>query len=235
MAKDIIRNIWNKGKRKEKKMSRSEIEGLLRPDIRRHSLQLKIFVWIYLGVLIAAACLCVLNIAAYQHNHVMVVVQSILTGVSLACAGYALYLLRQISESDRADVPLVTSLQKRLNLVRTKFEIWYVVIAMSVGLLSFAFSVYLDREVPYRINKPMVFVATLVFQFLFIYVINRIAHYPLIRTMRAYVQDLENQVMEQTVMVQNQRKIWKKWATILMIIGIMLLIWGIIRAIQFNQ
>jgi len=235
MAKDYIQNIWNKGKEKEKKMSRSEIEGLLRPDIRRHSLQMKIFVWVYLLVLITAACFYVVNIAAYWYNQVLVVVQMVLICASLAGAGFGVYLLRQIKESDRTDVPLMTSLQKRLTLVRTKFEIWYIVIATSVGLLSFAFSVYIDRDIPFRINKPVVFVAFLVFQFFFIYLINRIAHYPLVRTLRAYLQDLEAQVMEQSIRVQDLRKSWKKWATIFAIIGLMLLIWGIIRALQFNQ
>ncbi len=235
MAKDIIENIWEKGKNKERTMSRAQIEGLLQPDIRRQSLQMKMLVWIYLIVLIGTACLYIVNIAAYWSNPTMIVIIAILACVSFVGAAYGLYLLQQINESNRADVPLISLLQKRLQLLDEKFEIWYVVIALSVVLLTFAVNIYVDRKVPYRINNPLLVIAMTVFQFCFIYGINRIAHYPLMRTMRALMQDLQAQVLEQTLTVRTMRKTWMKWAAIFFIIGTLLLIWGILRALHFTQ
>lgn len=105
-------------------------------------------------------------------------------------------------------------------------------IAGNLVLCSFNLSVFIDNQNGfYPINKPLVFVGVLIGQFLFGYVVMKIAQFPLLRETNAVLSDLEHQVTEATNLYDTVfiRKMMV-WGTAEFIICTIFLILGILKA-----
>ena len=61
MAKDIIQDLWDRG-REEQTMTSAQIQTLLEPRIRRNAFSLRMWIWLYLAVLVLTLILNGINI-----------------------------------------------------------------------------------------------------------------------------------------------------------------------------
>ena len=75
---NLIERLWAE-RTEETTMSREEIANAMRPRLRRSTQWLKSNLWFYLLALIATLVLQGLNLAGYQSNPSMLVVQSLVT------------------------------------------------------------------------------------------------------------------------------------------------------------
>jgi hypothetical protein len=133
---------------------------------------------------------------------------------------------------DLVDESLVAKLQRRLRFHRTKFEIWLWMIAFTVAFLGFAVSTILDaQDGQYRINRPGVFVGITLGQILFMYAVLKIGQYPFVRESKAILSDLESQVTTGTDGVKALKRTWFAWGVLFAVLGAILLVWGILRAV----
>ena len=111
---------------------------------------------------------------------------------------------------------------------------WLWMIALTIAFLSFAVSTLADAgHGPYRINRPGVFLGVTLGQILFMYAILRIGHYPLVRESKAILSDLEDQVTTGTDRIKALKRTWRLWALLFAVLGTILLIWGICRAMSW--
>jgi len=229
--KDILQEIWDK-KRKEPTMSKAEIEAILQPQIRKSAFSGRILVWTYL-VLIAVTLVCEgMNIYAFRSQPAMLTTGVLLTMLTLVFLAFGVHILRELTTIEQADESLVVKLRRRLHFYRTKYEIWLVMIALAVAFLTFAVSTLADAQSgSYRINRPAVFVGFTLTQILFMYAILKMGHYPLMRESKAILSDLEDQVTTKTEHIKLLKRRWWLWALLFVMLGIVLLIWGILRAI----
>lgn len=235
MNEDIIQEIWDKGKSQKKELSVQEIEQALRPDVRRQSFAIRLFVWIWLVILFGTFVLDGLNIAGYLANPVMLITQIGLTLLGVIFGGYGIHLLREIHIMDRADESVTALLKRRRRFYRTKFEIWNFMMAATLVLLTFAVNSYVDNDHGhYRINRVEIFIIGSAIQFAFMYGINKIAQYPIRKEMKIFLSDLEANVMEGKEALVVFRKRWRIWIIIFLIIGTILLVLGILRATKFG-
>ncbi len=234
MSKDIIQEIWDKGKSRKNELSVQEIEQALRPHVRRQSFAIRMYVWVWLVILLGTLVVDALNVAGYSSNPTMLMVQIGLTILAAICGIYGLHLLREIRIIDRADESMMAMLRRLLRFYRTKFEIWNIVMAGTVVLLSFALTSYIDNENGiYRIGRVWLFVIFSVVQFAFMYGINKIGQYPFRKEMKVIMSDLEANMLDETQAIPAFRRRWRIGATIFIIIGVILLLLGIWRAMQF--
>jgi len=234
MTKDVIQDIWNKGKTPKKELTIQEIEEALRPFTRRQSFSIRVYLWIWLAILLGTFVLDAFNIVAYSVNPSMMVVQIGLT-LSVALFGiYGMYLLRELRIIDRADESMLAMLKRLLRFYRTKFEIWNLIMGATIVLLTFAVTSHVDNDNGhYRINNVGMFVLVSALQAAFMYLINKVAQYPFRKEMNIIMSDLEANVVEGTQTIPGLRKHWRLWAAILFIIGTILLLLGIWRTLQF--
>ena len=236
MSEDIIQEIWDRGKSQKKELSVQEIEQALRPDVRRQSLAIRMYIWIWLVILLGTLTLDALNILGYSANPVMLTIQIGLALLGATFGIYGIHLLREIRIMDRADESVTALLQRRLRFYRTKFEVWNFMMAATVVLLTFAVTSYVDNEGGhYSIGRVDLFITFSVIQFGFMYAINKIAQYPIRKEMRLFLSDLEGSVMEGTKTLVVFRKRWRKWVVVFFIVGTILLLLGIWRAMQFGS
>jgi hypothetical protein len=213
-------------------MSKAEIQALLVPQFRKSGIGLHIVVWTYL-VLIAGTLVCEgMNIYAFRTNPIMSTVGVLLTIFTLGFLVYGIHILRELTAIDLVDESLVAKLQRRLRFHRTKFEIWLWMIAFTVAFLSFAVSTMLDaQDGQYRINRPGVFVGIVLGQILFMYAVLKIGQYSFVRESKAILSDLESQVTTGTDGVKALKRTWFVWSLLFAVLGTILLVWGILRAV----
>jgi hypothetical protein len=236
MNEDIIQEIWDKGKSQKRELSVQEIEQALRPEVRRQSFAIRMYIWIWLVVLLGTFVLDALNIVGYLANPVMLMTQIGLTLLGVIFGIYGIHLLREIRIIDRADESVMALLKRRLRFYRTKFEIWNFMMAATLVLLTFALNSYVDNDNGhYRINRVEIFIIFSALQFAFMYGINKIAQYPIRKEMKIFLADLEANVTEgmQTLVVFRKR--WRIWLIVFFIIGTILLLFRILRAMQFGS
>ena len=232
MAKDIIQDLWDRG-REEQTMTSAQIQSLLEPRIRRNAFSLRMWIWLYSAVLLLTLILSGINIFGYWANPIMLLVQVATCIVSLGFLAYGIYLLGDLARIDRADESVLATLRRRLLFHRKKLEIWIWIVAFTVYLLQFAINTMVDnQDGEYRINKPAFFAGVSIGMIFFMYAVMKIAQYPLVRELKAIVSDLENQVTDNTDRMVVLRRNWRLWSVLLSILLTLLLIWGMLRAIQ---
>jgi hypothetical protein len=228
MNEDIIQKIWDKGKSQKRDLSVQEIEQALRPDVRRQSFAIRMYIWIWVIFLLGTVVFGVLNIVGYLGNSAMLSAQIGLALLAVAFGIYGIHLLREIRVMDRADESLMVLLKRRVRFYRTKFEIWNFMMAATIVLLTFAVTSYVDNENGhYRIGRVELFIIFSAMQFAFMYGINKIAQYPIRKEMKIFLSDLEANVMEGTQTLVVFRKQWRVWVIVFFIIGVILLLLGI--------
>jgi hypothetical protein len=228
---DALQQIWDKG-RKEPKMSKAEIRAILQPHIRKNALGLRFLVWVYMAF-IAVTLVCEgMAIYAFRVNPVMLAVHAGAALLTLGFLGYGVYLVGELAATDRGDESLVAVLRRRIRFYRTKYEIWLWMLALTVVFLSFAVSTAVDcQDGQYRINRPHVFIGVTIAQFLFMYVVLKTGHYMFLKELKAILSDLEHQVTTGTERIKVLKRSWRLWGLALAILGTVLLILGILRAV----
>jgi len=235
MNKDIIQDIWEKGKSSKKEVNMKDFEQALRPSIRRQTFSLKLFIWIWLCVIFTTMVLGGMNIEAYSMNPAMLFTELAVTITAMIFGFYGIHLLSELKIINRAEENLISMLKRRLRFYRSKYEIWNFMMAAMIPLLSFVVTTYMDnQEGVYRINKPFVFGGVTLSQLIFGYIIIKISHYPILKEIKIYLADLEAQIWDGTQMLTAMKKRWRFWSFIFVIIAVLLLLWGIWRAIQFG-
>jgi len=233
MTKDIIQDIWEKGKSPKKEINMQEIEQAMRPGIRRQNFTFKLFIWIWLIIIFSTMVLNGMNIAGYAVNPSMLIAQITLTLVTLIFAIYGIKLLNELSIIERGEESLIAVLKRRLKFYRSKYEIWNLMMAAMIPVLSFAINTFIDNQNGiYRINQPIVFFGVTLMQFIFCYLILKVAQYPVLKEIKIFLSDLESQVVEGTQKLVEMKKHWRRWGIIFVIIAILFLLFGIWQAMQ---
>lgn len=175
-----------------------------------------------------------MNIVAYAVNPSMLFAELAVTIAAMIFGFYGIYLLGELKIINRAEENLISMLKRRLSFYRSKYEIWNLMMAIMIPLLSFALITHIDnQESVYRINQPFIFWVVTLLQFIFGYVIIKISQYPILKEIKIYLVDLEAQVWNESQSLTAVKKRWRIWSYIFVIIGALLLLWGIWRAIQF--
>ena len=213
-------------------MTKAEIQAILQAQIGKSALGWRIVMWTYLAV-IAGTLVCEgMNIYAFRTNPIMLTVGVLLTFLTLGFLAYGIHMVRELAAIDQADESLVAKLRRRLRFLRTKCEIWLWMIALTHAFLVFAVSTMADaQEGQYRINRPGVFIGTMLGVILFMYAALKIGHYPFVRESKAILSDLENQVTTGTDRIKALKRTWRLWGLLLASLLTVLAIWGFLRAI----
>jgi hypothetical protein len=213
-------------------MTRAEIEAILQPQIRKSALGRNFSVWTYLALITATLVCEGMNIYAFRANSVMMTIGVLMTLATAGFLGYGIYLLRELTAMDHADESLLAKLQRRLRFHRTKYEIWLWMIALTLVFLTLAVTTLNDaQEGEYRINRPVVFIGFTLGQFLLMYAVLKLGQYPFVRESKAILSDLEGQVTTGTDQIKTFKRTWRWWMLLLAVLGAVLLIWGICKAI----
>jgi hypothetical protein len=215
-------------------MSKAEIQATLQPQARKNALGLNVLVGIYIMVVAVTLILEGMNIYGLRANPPMLTAQVVLTLITLGFLGYGIHLVGEWAAMDRADESLAALLRRRLRFYRTKYEIWLWMVAITVLMLSFAVvTMRHNQDGRGQIDRgiDLIDVGVAIAQLLAVYAILKIGHYPLLRELKAILSDLEHQVTTGTERIKEFKRTWRRWAVLFAVLGTILLIWGILRAV----
>lgn len=216
-------------------MSSADIVNALQPRVNAGRQTLWMFVWINLTVALVTLVLEGMNIAGYARNATMLSVHLAVTVVTLGIVCYGVILTSHIGALSRRDQPLVETVRAQLGFFRVRLEIWLWMAAVTGALLAFAVVTLVDNQNgSYRINQPLVFWVTQLVMLLFLYGTWKVASLPVVQGLRATLEDIQSQLLENTAAVERRQRHWRRWRLLLVILGAIFLLLGIWRALQMT-
>jgi hypothetical protein len=225
--------IWEREKHipDNEKLDNKMITQYLKPKVSKVYWSFKFNLIFYLLAVLASIIMLTINLFGYLTNPVMFIVESGLLCFSLVFLGYGFFIFLRIREINNFSKDLRELLQSKIKFLRFHYEIWLIITAIVVWILSFALNTLIDNQDGiYRINRVGVFVLTTLTMLVFIYGAQKLSAERSLRTLRAFLTDLENNYLCQTDKIELKRK-KKRW--ILAAIGIILtitLILGLLKA-----
>jgi len=232
---DLI-SVWREGNQeilRNRKFERSELEVFLRGKVKKASLSLNLNILVYLTVQLAAVVLIGFDLYGYRSNPLMLKVFIPMLIVCLFFLGYGVFLLSHIWQISHGDLDLVTAIDRKLKVYRTHYEAWMWIGAVSLLLLIFALNTLVDNDQgTYRINRPAFFATICVSIILFIYGVQKAAQLIAVREIRVYMEDLQNDALEKSHVLEKSRRRYRIMGVVLAIVGAILFVWGIIRALD---
>ncbi len=235
MEDNNLINVWQEGNQeilKGRRFERSELETFLKGKVNKAALSLNLNILVYLAVQIAAMVLMGFDLYGYRSNPVMLKVFMPMLIVCSCYLGYGVFLLSYIWQINHGDLDLVTAINRKLKVYRTHYEAWMWIGAVSLLFLIFALNALVDNDQgTYRINRPVFFAAISALILLFIYAVQKAAQLIALREIRVYMEDLQNDVLEKSHVLEKSRRRHKIMGLILVIACTILFVLGIIRAL----
>jgi len=234
MEKNDLINLWKKGNQEmlpSKKMDQSELEAFLRPKVSKATLGLNFNILVYMAALIAAMVLIGIDLYGYRSNPTMLKVLMPMLILSSAFFGYGVFIISNILQINRNDGDLMGCIKKKLKVYRTHYEVWMWMMSLACLFLIFALNSLVDNdEGIYRINKPVFFAVVNVVILFFLYGTQKAAQWVSLRAVKVYLEDLQSEVITGSSRIEQDKKKYRIFVVILIIIFTLLLIWGIIKA-----
>ena len=226
MNDDVIKSLWNLGKRQEPQMDPREINAFLKKSVRRDWPQLRLNVWVYGAMTAIALIFSVLNFVGNFSNPPWGVVHLVLTFMTLVFLALSHRVLAKLRDLDESDQSVAVLVQRQMRFFQCTFEWWLWVAAVTTWMLSFSVVVWIEDHVGrYTIVAPVEFVAISAAVIFGGYALLRLGHYPMLQRTLAALQDLESQITEQTYRVQAWRKYWILATGILVVLITAAVVW----------
>jgi len=186
----------------------------------------------YLTALMASIIMLSMNIYGYRSNPVMFWVEIGLLFLSILFLGYGAFIFIKLRDINNFTKDLHDLLNEKLKFIKVHYEIWLVITAIIVVILTFSLNTLVDNQDGiYRINKVTLFVLVNIAMFLFIYAVQKISAASSTNLLKAYLNDLKANYLDQSNQIESRRR-KLKW--VYLIFGLILLIGfilGILKAI----
>jgi hypothetical protein len=235
MENNNLINTWEQQKHvpDNEKLDNKMLTDYLKPKVSKVSWTLKFNLLSYIAALVASIVLLSMNLYGYSSNPVMLTVEAVLLLYSLIFLGYGVFIFMKIREINNYSKDLRELLETKIKFLRFHYEIWLIITAVIVWILSFALNTLIDNQDGfYRINKPGFFILVSIVMLCFIYLVQKLSAWISLRNLKSFLQDLEVSSIEQTAQME-QRKKKLRWIFIAgIIILLALLIFGVIKAVS---
>jgi len=222
MENNNLINIWEQKKHvpENEKLESEMITQYLKPKVSKVYWTFNFNLVFYLFALLANIVLLSMNLYGYRSNPVMLAVESGLLGLSLLFLGYGFFIFMRIREINNFSKDLRELLQSKIKFLRFHYEIWLIITAVVVWILSFSLNTLVDNQDGfYRINRVGFFVVISLIMLVFIYGVQKLSAEISMRTLKAYLADLEDSYLGRTEKVETIRR---KMKLVYLVLGIIL-------------
>jgi len=213
-------NTWEQKKHvpDNEKLDSNMITHYLKPKLSKVYRTFNFNLIFYLLLLMACIVMLSMNLYGYRTNPVMLAVESGLLGLSLLFLGYGIFIFMKIREINNFSKDIHKLLESKIKFLRFHYEIWLILTAVAAWILSFSLGTLVDNQDGiFRINKVGFFIVISIVMLVFIYGVQKLSAEISLRTLKAYLTDLENSFIEQTSKIELKRK-KMKWIYIVLLI-----------------
>jgi len=234
MESDDLMHIWQTGNQdmlKDLHFERSQLEGFLKPRIKKASLSINLNLAVYMILQVAAMAFIGMDLYGYRANPPLLAVLVTMLFLCAGFLGYGVFLANYLRQISLGTYDLATMIRKRIKAYGVHYEIWMWMGAVSALCLGYALNAWVDNDQgTYRINQPAVFVVTSLAVLVFIYGAQKINQWVVLREIKAYLADLQANVLEQSHQLETSKRRHLFISVTLMIILLLLFVLGIIKA-----
>jgi hypothetical protein len=235
MKDNNLINTWEQQKHvpENEKLERKMISDYLKPKVSKVNWTFSFNLVFYLAALLAGIIMLSMNLYGYRTNPVMLSVESGLLLLSLAFMGYGIFIFMKIREINNFSKDLRELLESKIRFLNFHYEIWLIITAFIVWILSFALNTLVDNQDGfYRINRVGTFITISVVMLLFVYIVQKLSAEISLRNLKVFLADLEASSVDQTERFERRRK-KMRWIYIFgLILLIALLILGVVKALS---
>jgi hypothetical protein len=235
MEDNNLINTWEHQKHvpENEKLEKKMISNYLKPKVSRVNWTFTFNLVFYLAALLAGIIMLSMNIYGYRTNPVMMAVESGLLFLSLIFLGYGIFIFMRIREINNFSKDLHELLESKIKFLRVHYEIWLIITAVVVWILSFALNTLIDNQDGfYRINRVGFFVIISIVMLVFIYAVQKLSAEVSLRNLRVFLIDLERSSMAQTEIMEQKKKKLRLVYIAGILILLALLIAGVLKALS---
>ena len=235
MKKDGLIDMWQEGNGQlfgDEKTDKKMIEQYLSEKTLKGSRTMSINLGFYGMVQLANVILLSMNLAGYSSNPAMIWILIPQLALTIGILIYGVDLFYKLKDINNYSDSLQVLIEGQLWFFKRPYEIWLFLASLSAIILMTNLNLYVDNDNGnYAINNKVMFVSITLVAFLFIYGAQKVAGIRTLRSLKAYLYDLQQGVLEHSDRLSHAKKryIWI-WLALFVLLSASL-IYGIITAI----
>ena len=235
MEDEDLQRIWQSGNQamlKDLHLERGQLEGLLQPKVLRANRSIHLNLAVYMTCQLAAMVFIGMDVYGYRTNPLLLAVLVTMLFLCAVFLGYGVFLANYLRQINLGTYDLVTMVQKRIKAYGIHYEIWMWMGAVSCLCLSYALNAWIDNDQgTYRINHPWVFAGISLAVLVFIYGAQKVNQWVVLREIKAYLADLQANVLDQSYELAQTKKRHLVFGVVLFVVLCFFFILGIIKAL----
>jgi len=236
MKKDGLIGMWQEGNDRlfrDEKTDKKMIEQYLNEKTLKGTRKINMNLGFYGMVQLASVIFISMNLAGYSSNPAMIWILIPQLALTIGILMYGVDLFYKLKDINNYSDSLKVLIERQLWFFKRPYEIWLFLASLSAIILMTNLNLYVDNDNgTYAINNKVMFVTITLVAFLFIYGAQKVAGIRTLRSLKAYLYDLQQGVLEQSDRIQKAKKryIWI-WLVLFVLLSASL-IYGIILALK---
>ena len=175
-----------------------------------------------------------MNLVGYKTNENMLWVLGIQLLLSLIVMFYGIVIFIKHRDINTYSENLKVMIDKQLNFYKTYYEVWLLLISLTLLFLIFNINIMVDNmDGQYYINKIGLYIGINIGVFFFIYAIQKIASQSNYRSLKANLHDLKAGMLDKSLAVEEHRKKIRWIWIVVAILFTITFILGMLKVLQF--
>ena len=230
-------DLWEKGNEdlfKDIQNSRDMITQVLNQKTKRTLKYFNFNLVFYWLVQMVNIILISMNIMGYKSNENMLWVLGAQLVLTLGVAFYGIFIFIKHRDIHIYSENLRVMIDKHLDFFRTHYEVWLLLISLTVLFLIFNINIMVDNmDGQYYINRVGLYVGINIGVFLFIYATQKIASQWSYQLLKANLNDLKAGMLDKSVALEKRgRKLRWIWIVIAVLFTILFVL-GLMKALMY--
>ena len=235
MKKDDLIHMWQKGNDRmfrDEQTDKKMITTYLSEKTSKGNRGINFNLIFYGMIQVANIILLSMNLAGYQNNPTIIwilIPQLIFTIGTMVFGIDVFYRFREINNYSDS---LQSLIQKQLRFYRRSYEIWLVLVSISMIILSSNVNLYIDNDNgSYVINNKVMVVGITLVAWLLIYGALKATSLLGLRKLKAYLYDLQQGALDQSEGLERTRKRYLWLWIIVFLLLTAALVFGILKSL----
>jgi hypothetical protein len=234
--KDELIKIWKKGDDlmfRDKKTDKTMIMQYLNEKTLKGTRSINFNIVFYGAVQVANLVLLFMNLAGYMNNTVMIWILIPMLLFTIGSLVYGIDIFNRFREINNYSESLHLLITRQLRFFRSPYEWWLILSSISVVILTVNINLFIDNtNGTYAVNNKVLFYGIIFGLLLFIYGSLKITSLFSLRSVKAYLSDLEKGALDQSMQLEKSKKKLTWVYVSIMILLTASLILGILKAIR---
>lgn len=235
MKKDDLIHMWQEGNDqmfRDEQTDKNMITKYLSEKTIKGNRSVHFNLLFYGALQVANIILLSMNLSGYQNNPILIWILIPLLIFTIGTMVFGMDVFYKFREINNYSNSLQNLIQKQLRFYRRPYEIWLVLVSISMIILSTNVNLYIDNDNgSYVINNKVMVVGVTLAAWLFIYGALKATSLLGLRKLKAYLSDLQQGALDQTEGLERTKKryLWL-WIVVFLLLTAAL-VFGILKSL----